>query len=316
MNDSCLIYTGERSSFLRGECPVNICEIQGLTRDYGKGRGIFDLSFSIQQGEIFGFLGPNGAGKTTTIRHLMGFLKPVKGSCRIKGMDCWKNRADIQKNLGYIPGEMAFFDDMTGAEFLSFMAKYRKMKASGRKQELLDRFELDERVKLKKMSKGMKQKVGIVTAFMHDPDILILDEPTSGLDPLMQSRFIELVLEEKARGKTILMSSHMFEEVERTCHRVAIIRNGRLAATDSVDALKAAQVKKYVITLESEDSASAFAGEGLQVSAVSQNRVTVTVQNDIKELISVMNRYPVTNISAPNQSLEEIFMQYYGGDRS
>lgn len=295
---------------------MSICEIQGLTRDYGKGRGIFDLSFTIDQGEIFGFLGPNGAGKTTTIRHLMGFLKPAQGCCVINGMDCWENSADIQKNLGYIPGEMAFFDDMTGMEFLSFIAKYRKMKVPGRTKELLDRFELDARIKLKKMSKGMKQKVGIVAAFMHDPDVLILDEPTSGLDPLMQNRFIELVLKEKARGKTILMSSHMFEEVERTCHRVAIIKDGRLVATDSVDALKAAQVKKYVITLESEDSASDFAGEGLHVSAVSQNHVTVTVKNDIKELISVMNRYPVTNISAPNQSLEEIFMQYYGGGRS
>lgn len=294
---------------------MSICEIHDLTRDYGRGRGIFNLSFSIDKGEIFGFLGPNGAGKTTTIRHLMGFLKPVKGRCTINGMDCWKNSADIQKNLGYIPGEMAFFDDMTGAEFLSFMIKYRKMKTTGRKKELLDRFELDEHAKLKKMSKGMKQKVGIAAAFMHDPSVLILDEPTSGLDPLMQSRFIELVLEEKARGKTILMSSHMFEEVERTCHRVAIIKNGQLVATDSVDALKAAQVKKYVITLSNQDSASAFADEGLQVTSVSQNHVTVTVQNDIKELIAVMNRYPVTNISAPNQSLEEIFMQYYGGDK-
>ncbi|MDD3832607.1 MAG: ABC transporter ATP-binding protein [Oscillospiraceae bacterium] len=295
---------------------MSICEIQGLTRDYGKGHGIFDVSFSIEQGEIFGFLGPNGSGKTTTIRHLMGFLKPAKGSCTIDGMDCWKNSADIQNNLGYIPGEMAFFDDMTGMEFLSFMAKYRKMKTAGRTKELLERFELDAQANLKKMSKGMKQKVGIVAAFMHDPDVFILDEPTSGLDPLMQSRFVELVLEEKARGKTILMSSHMFEEVERTCHRVAIIKDGRLVATDSVDALKAAQIKKYVITLESEESASAFANEGLQISAVLENHVTVIVQNDIKKLISVMNLYPVTNIFAPNQSLEEIFMQYYGGGKS
>lgn len=295
---------------------MGIYEIQGLTRDYGKGRGIFDLSFTIEQGEIFGFLGPNGAGKTTTIRHLMGFLKPEKGNCTIRGMDCWESSADIQKNLGYIPGEMAFFDDMTGIEFLSFLAKYRNMRAIDRTKELLVRFELDARAKLKKMSKGMKQKVGIVAAFMHDPSVFLLDEPTSGLDPLMQNRFVELVLEEKARGKTILMSSHIFEEVERTCHRVAIIKDGRLVAMDSVDALKAAQIKKYVITLESDDSASAFAGENLNVSAISQNHVTVTVQNDIKELISIMNRYPVTNISAPSQSLEEIFMQYYGGGRS
>lgn len=294
---------------------MNVIEVEGLTRDYGKGRGIFDLSFAIGQGEVLGFLGPNGAGKTTTIRHLMGFLKPEKGRCMINGMACWENSAEIQKNLGYIPGEMAFFDDMTGTEFLSFMARYRKMKAGGRTKELLDRFELDGRIKIKRMSKGMKQKVGIVAALMHDPDVLILDEPTSGLDPLMQNRFSELILEEKARGKTILMSSHSFEEVERSCHRVAIIKNGRLVAMDSVDALKAAQVKKYVITLESEDSALAFANEGLRVLFVSQNHVTVAVQNDIKELISVMNRYPVTNISAPNQSLEEIFMQYYGGGR-
>lgn len=295
---------------------MSVCEIRDLTRDYGKGRGVFDLSFSINQGEVFGFLGPNGAGKTTTIRHLMGFLKPEKGYCTIGGKDCWKNRADIQKNLGYIPGEMVFFDDMTGAEFLSFMAKYRKTKSNSRTKELLDRFELNPRIKLKKMSKGMKQKVGIVAAFMHDPEILILDEPTSGLDPLMQSRFIELVLQEKARGKTILMSSHIFEEVERTCSRVAIIKNGRLMAMDEVAALKAAQARKYVVTLENKDSAAAFAGEGLHVSDVSQIQVTVIVQNNIKELISVMNRYPVTDIVTPNQTLEEIFMQYYGGDKS
>jgi len=295
---------------------MGVCEIQSLTRDYGNGRGVFDLSFSINQSEVFGFLGPNGAGKTTTIRHLMGFLKPEKGYCTIGGKDCWKDSADIQKTLGYIPGEMVFFDDMTGTEFLDFMSKYRKTKSNGRTKELLDRFELDPRSKLKKMSKGMKQKVGIVTAFMHDPEVLILDEPTSGLDPLMQNRFIELVLEEKAKGKTILMSSHMFEEVERTCDRVAIIKNGRLAALDSVETLKAAQAKKYVITLENEDAAAAFAEEGLRISGVTHNQVTVIVQNNIKELISVMNRYPVINIITPNQSLEEIFMQYYGGDRS
>jgi len=292
---------------------MSVCEIQGLTRDYGSGRGVFDLSFAIDQGEVFGFLGPNGAGKTTTIRHLMGFLKPESGYCTIDGKDCWKNRVDIQKTLGYIPGEMVFFDDMTGTEFLSFMAKYRKADSNGRTKELLDRFELDPRSKLRKMSKGMKQKVGIVTAFMHDPEVLILDESTSGLDPLMQSRFIDLVLEEKARGKTILMSSHMFEEVERTCDRVAIIKNGRLEAMDDVETLKAALSRKYVVTLENDDAAAAFAGEGLRVFEVSHNQVTVIVQNNIKDLISVMNRYPVVNIAAPNQNLEEIFLQYYGG---
>lgn len=295
---------------------MGICEIKGLTRDYGSGRGVFDLSFSIERGEVFGFLGPNGAGKTTTIRHLMGFLKPEKGYCAIDGKDCWKERAEIQKTLGYIPGEMVFFDDMTGTEFLSFLAKYRKMKSNARVKELLDRFELNPGSKLKKMSKGMKQKVGIVAAFMHDPEILILDEPTSGLDPLMQNRFIELVLEEKGRGKTVLISSHIFEEVERTCDRVAIIKSGKLAALDAVEALKSAQAKKYVVTLENGGAAAAFAKEGLRVMDVSNNQVTVVVQNNLKEFISIMNRYPVINIVTPNQSLEEIFMQYYGCDNA
>lgn len=295
---------------------MNVVEISNLTRDYGNGRGVFDLSFSVAESEVFGFLGPNGAGKTTAIRHLMGFIRPQKGSCTIQGLDCWQESAQIQKKLGYVPGEMAFFDDMTGTEFLNFLAKYRNDKTNGRMKELLDRFELDPKAKLKKMSKGMKQKVGIVAAFMHDPQVLILDEPTSGLDPLMQSRFIDLINEEKEKGKTILMSSHMFEEVERTCHRVSIIKDGRLAAVDSVDALKAAQTKKYVVTLENEEAAGAFAKEDIIVVDVSRNHVTVNVQNDLRKLIDLMHRYPVDNLSAPNQSLEEIFMQYYGGGKN
>lgn len=289
--------------------------IKNLTRDYGNGRGVFDLSFSVEKGEAFGFLGPNGAGKTTTIRHLMGFLQPKSGNCTIDGLDCWRDSAAIQAKLGYIPGEINFFDDMTGMDFLKFSEKYRGIKSDNRRKELLDRFELDPRGKLKKMSKGMKQKVGIVAAFMHNPDVLILDEPTSGLDPLMQNRFIELITEEKSRGKTILMSSHMFDEVERTCHRVGIIRGGKLAAVDSVDTLKETQVKKYIVTFENSKATFDFAKENLQTEALTHHRVAVTVQNNIRELIAVMSRYPVVNLSAPTQSLEEIFMQYYGGEQ-
>lgn len=294
---------------------MSVITIENLTRDYGNGRGVFNLSFEVGQGEAFGFLGPNGAGKTTTIRHLMGFIKPKSGSCSIGGLECWKDSAKIHSKLGYIPGEISFFDDMSGPEFLKFSAKYRGMSNSGRTEELLKRFDFDPRGKIKKMSKGMKQKIGIVAAFMHDPDILILDEPTSGLDPLMQSRFIELVAEEKERGKTILMSSHMFDEVERTCHRVGIIRDGKLAAVDSVDSLKAAQVKKYIVTLENSKAAEDFAKEDLRCEPLTHHRVAVTVQNNVREFIAVMNKYPVTNISAPTQSLEEIFMRYYGGEK-
>lgn len=267
-----------------------IIEVEHLTRDYGGGRGVFDVSFQVAAGEVFGFLGPNGAGKTTTIRHLMGFLKAKKGGCRINGLDCFRDREKVQQMLGYLPGEISFFDDMTGIEFLDFVSGYRKDKGESRRKELMDMFDLNPHGKIKKMSKGMKQKVGIVAAFMHDPQILILDEPTSGLDPLMQNRFIELVEAEREKGKTILMSSHMFEEVERTCHRIGIIRAGKLVAMDQVEALREQYMTPYTVTLESEEMAKAFAKD---FQGVCQGR-SVTV--------------------SAKRSLEEVFMQYYGGE--
>lgn len=269
---------------------MSVINIQHLTRDYGMGKGIFDVSIQVEKGEVFGFLGPNGAGKTTTIRHLMGFIKPKAGICQIDGLDCWKNRDKIQKRLGYISGEIHFFDDMTGKEFLKFISEYRNIKTPNRKQEMLERFELDPRSRIKKMSKGMKQKIGIVSAFMHDPDILILDEPTSGLDPLMQNRFIELIAEEKKKGKTILLSSHMFEEVERTCDRIGMIRNGKLVTTDSVDALRKRYRHTYTVRLDSPKLAEDFA----------------------KDFDGTCHGDCVT--VAAKQSLESIFMNYYGGE--
>lgn len=269
-----------------------IIQIEHLTKKFGKHRGIEDVSFSVEKGEIFGFLGPNGAGKTTTIRHLMGFIKSQTGQCRINGMDCWKESDKIQRSLGYIPGEINFFDDMTGEEFLRFVTKYRGLTSLERQKELLERFELDSKGKIKKMSKGMKQKIGIITAFMHDPDILILDEPTSGLDPLMQNRFIELLAEEKAKGKTILLSSHMFEEVERTCDRIGIIREGKMVAVDSVENLRERHMHRYTVTLANEEEALAFAKDF--DGKASGNTVTL----------------------ASRQSLENIFMNYYGGENN
>lgn len=270
---------------------MNAMKIENLVRDYGGGKGVFDVTFHVNQGEAFGFLGPNGAGKTTTIRHLMGFLKPKSGSCTINGLDCWKERDKVQARLGYIPGEISFFEDISGAEFLKFIAQYRGIGSQTRKEDLLERFELDPKSKIKKMSKGMKQKLGIVAAFMHNPDILILDEPTSGLDPLMQNRFIGLVAEEKKQGKTILMSSHMFEEVERTCDRIGIIRKGRMVAVDAAAALRERHTRSYTVTLEKESAAEAFAADfnGVRDGL----KVTVTTK----------------------QSLEEIFMNYYGGEK-
>ncbi len=295
---------------------MSVIEIKHLTKDYGNGRGIFDVSFSVEKGEVFGFLGPNGSGKTTTIRQLMGFSNPQAGSAAINGLDCRKNAAKIHESLGYIPGEIAFMENMTGSAFIQFIADYRGLKDLTRAKLLMERFELNPNGKLKKMSKGMKQKVGIVCAFMHDPDVLILDEPTSGLDPLMQNKFIDLILEEKERGKTILMSSHIFEEVERTCSRLGIIKEGRMVAIDSIEEIKQTKIKKYMITLVDSLSAEHFAKENLNIEAISDNRVTVIIKNDMKHFIETMNKYPVTNIHEVNQSLEEIFLHFYGGDRS
>ncbi len=290
---------------------LSVIEINGLTRDYGNGKGVFDLNFSIQAGESFGFLGPNGAGKTTTIRHLMGFLKSEKGTCRISGKDCFAKRDEIQAKVGYIPGEIAFIDNMTGWGFIKFFAELRRQNSLAMAKQLMERFELNPDGRLKKMSKGTKQKVGIVCAFMGEPDLYILDEPTSGLDPLMQNRFIELINEEKRKGKTVLISSHLFEEVERTCSRVGIIRQGRLAALDEIKTLTARKIQKYTVTLSDERQAELFAGE-LPESVREGKQVKVNVGQDLNRLIAVMNRYSVTAIDRENQNLEEIFMQYYG----
>ena len=291
---------------------MSVIEVKSVTKDYGGGKGVFDISFSLEKGEVFGFLGPNGAGKTTTIRQLMGFIRPQRGRCSIVGLDCTSKAAVIQRDLGYIPGEIAFMDDMTGWSFIKFMAAYRGMKNLDRAEELMARFELDSRGKLKKMSKGMRQKIGIVCGFMHDPAVLILDEPTSGLDPLMQNRFVELIREERRRGKTILMSSHMFEEVERTCDRVGIIRQGHLVAVDEVEALKKAKRRRYTVTLADEAEAAAFAAEGLRVAGREGCRVTVEVQTDLQAFIAAMGRHRVSGLEAASQSLEDVFLQFYG----
>ena len=291
---------------------MSVIEVKSVTKDYGGGKGVFDISFSLEKGEVFGFLGPNGAGKTTTIRQLMGFIRPQRGRCSILGLDCTSKAAVIQRDLGYIPGEIAFMDDMTGWSFIKFMAAYRGMKNLDRAEELMARFELDSRGKLKKMSKGMRQKIGIVCGFMHDPAVLILDEPTSGLDPLMQNRFVELIREERRRGKTILMSSHMFEEVERTCDRVGIIRQGHLVAVDEVEALKKAKRRRYTVTLADEAEAAAFAAEGLRVAGREGCRVIVEVQTDLQAFIAAMGRHRVSGLEAASQSLEDVFLQFYG----
>jgi ABC-2 type transport system ATP-binding protein len=282
-----------------------------LTKTYKNGKGIFDLDFEVKDCQVFGYLGPNGAGKTTTIRNLLGFMTPDKGGAFIDGMDCRKEADKIQKNLGYLPGEIAFLDNMKGKDFLRFMSEMRGKNGDVRKDELLERFPFDTNTSIRKMSKGTKQKLGIVTAFMHDPQVLILDEPTSGLDPLMQNAFVELILDEKKRGKTIFMSSHVFDEVDRTCDRVGIIADGRIAAIEDIKTLKAARKRAYSVTV-SDDDAPALAAGRLNIIKQKGSRFTIEIQDDYSGLFKALSSMKVLSFDNVELRLEDIFMKYYG----
>ncbi|WP_288221878.1 ABC transporter ATP-binding protein [uncultured Clostridium sp.] len=295
---------------------MNVIEITNLTKDYGNKKGIFNVSFSVKKGEVLGFLGPNGAGKTTTIRHLMGFSKPQKGSCSINGLSCFENSSKIQNSLGYLPGEIAFLDDMTGLQFIKFVAEMKGIKDLSIANRLMERFELNPNGRIKKMSKGMKQKIGIICAFMQEPDILILDEPTSGLDPLMQNEFIKLILEEKEKGKTILMSSHSFEEIEKTCDRAAIIKQGEIVTVENISTLKESKQKLYNITFKNINMANEFIKEGFKIKNIDGCNITISIKGDIMPFINALGKYKVLNLETSSQSLEDLFMHFYGGENN
>jgi ABC-2 type transport system ATP-binding protein len=288
-------------------------EVRNLTMKYSSGKGIFDLDFAVKEGEVMGYLGPNGAGKTTTIRVLLGFMYQDRGVAKIDNMDCWKDAPKIQRRLGYIPGEIAFLDGMSGDEFLRFIQNMRGTRNLSRQKELLEMFELNPKGKIKKFSKGMKQKLGIITAFMHNPDVLILDEPTSGLDPLMQNRFTELINSEKANGKTILMSSHMFEEIEKTCDSVLIIKEGRIVKQSSVQALKATQRKAFILkTDEADKLIQMFKATKFEIGNITNDSIEVFVTgDDTDKFIKIISNYKILNLDLKQQTLDDIFMQFY-----
>lgn len=288
-----------------------IIKAENLTKDFGNHKGIFSVSISVKEGEIYGFLGPNGAGKSTTIRHLLGFLRPQEGSCQILGMDCFRDAGKIQQHLGYLPGEIAFMEDMTGRQLLDFLTEMKGIKDITKREQLMERFELDPTRKVRKMSKGMKQKIGIITAFMANPSVILLDEPTSGLDPLMQNRFVELLLEEKAQGKTILMSSHIFEEIEKTCDRTAIIRDGHIVAVEDMESLAGKKNKEYEITFQTQEECQRFCST-YKAKKTGKQIVRVTDQGDISKMLGELSQYQIKDLDIHKQSLEEIFLQYYG----
>ena len=291
---------------------MSVIKVNNITKDYGKSRGVFDLSFEVSKGEIFGMLGPNGAGKTTTIRQLMGFIKSDKGDAQILDMDCFINRENIQLKLGYLPGEIAFMDEMNGDDFINFIADMKSIKNKNRIKELIDIFELDANRKINKMSKGTKQKIGIVCAFMNEPEVAILDEPTSGLDPLMQKKFIDLILEEKKKGTTIFMSSHIFEEIEKTCDRTAILKDGKLIAIENMEELKSKKNKNFEVVFNTEKDAENFKNKISFKSELNDNTVKVIISNnEVNNFIKEIANYDILDINSVNQTLEELFLHFY-----
>lgn len=303
---------------------MDIIEVSHLTKNYGSGRGVFDVSFSVHEKEVFGFLGPNGAGKSTTIRHIMGFSKPISGSVKIFNNSSFENYYKILQKVGYIPGEIALPVGLSGYEFIRMMQDLQGIRNDAKLKEMLDLFKLEDNVlrgETKRMSLGVKRKLAIVVAFMHDPTVLILDEPTSGLDPVMQQAFIQYIKKEKARGKTILLSSHIFSEVEATCDTIAIIKDGKIVSNFIADELKHASFKYYTVQFENQVASIDFINANKQNPHIKLlkelNDTTITFAIDdiyINEILQLLKSFPVIAFDNRRESLEDYFMKFYKED--
>lgn len=285
-------------------------QIKQLTKRFDQTHGIFDVSFEVEPGSVFGFIGPNGAGKSTTIRHLMGLLQADSGSVTIMGHDCWSETEKVKALVGYLPGEINYPQDMTGEGVIHLTRKLHKTDV-GREKRLRQAFPVDTSLKIRKMSKGMKQKLAIITCFMKDAPVYVLDEPTSGLDPLMQEKLIEWVLMEKSAGKAILMSSHHFPEMEKTCDRAALIREGRMIVEEGMQELRKRSKKTYHIGLKDASSAIAFS-KTMGVHNGHIVEVTVTSTRELNDMLALLPQYEVLSLTSGTDELEHMFMQYYG----
>lgn len=291
-----------------------IISVSNLTKYYGRSRGVLDLSFEVREGEIFGFMGPNGAGKTTAIRVLMGLLRPTAGSASIAGFDCWKQAVDVHRETGYLPGEYSLDPSLTGAQILQYLANLRGGVDQGYLSSLVERFELDPSRRYREYSHGNKQKIGLIQAFMHRPRLLVLDEPTIGLDPLNQQEFYAMVEEVRAEGRTMFLSSHILSEVEHTCDRVAIIREGSLVKVDSVASLKELRQHTMEISFDTPASPDWFAHlRGVQSAIVERggHEVRLEVRGELPEVIRAAAEHGAVNIATSEPSLEEIFLRFY-----
>lgn len=290
-------------------------EVERLTRTYGSRRGVVDIDFIVGEAEVFGFLGPNGAGKTTAIRVLMGLMKPTSGRARVFGLDCWRDSRQVKEQVGFLPGDMRLYEKMTGHEFLDFFAAFRREKHPQRRHALVERFGLDLVPPIRHLSKGNRQKLAIVQALMHDTPLLIMDEPSSGLDPLMQVELLEVLAEERARGKTIFLSSHALPEVERIADRVGILRDGRLVAVEDIATLRAARERQMEVMLsEPVDPTPLLSLPDVRLVTAdpSRRRLVLAVRGDIRPLLRALSDLPVDDIVYGHADLESAFLQYYG----
>ncbi|MEV6927620.1 ABC transporter ATP-binding protein [Dactylosporangium sp. NPDC051485] len=292
-------------------------ELNELTKTYGSRRGLAGLTLTVEPGEVFGYLGPNGAGKSTTIRLLLDLIRPTAGTARVLGMDPRTDAVELHRRVGYLAGDFVVDGRQTAGECLHFLGKLRDGVPTARIIELADRLELDLSARIKSLSKGNRQKVGLVQAFMHQPDLLILDEPTAGLDPLVQQTFLDLVTEAKTAGQTVFMSSHIMSEVEAIADRVAIIREGRLVALDTVADLRARSFLRVRLTFSQPVPAEQFAAlPGVTDLTIDGTTVTCSIDGSPDALIKAAARHTITGLHADTQDLEELFHTYYTGEQA
>ena len=297
-----------------------IIDVDHLTKNYGYGRGVFDVSIKVHKGECYGYLGPNGAGKSTTIRHIMGFSKPTKGKVRLFGIDTFGHTDEILNKVGYLPGEPSIPQGLNGYGFIKMMQGMRKEVNEERLNYLLDLFKLDPSPLVKEMSLGDKRKLAVVTAFMNDPDILILDEPTSGLDPVMQQVFIKFIIEEKRRGKTILLSSHIFAEVEATCDKISIIKDGKHVSTFEAEELKKIDTKVYILRFKDKENMDKYIEKcPFEIVENIPERLTLIIKfqrKDYEQFISSVIGIKLHTFAERPFTLQDYFMSFYKEEKT
>jgi ABC-2 type transport system ATP-binding protein len=289
---------------------VNVIEVNHLTKYYGKARGIVDVSFNVDEGEIFGFIGPNGAGKSTTIRLFLSLIYPSSGDAKIFGKDCIKFGPEIRHDIGYLPSEVFYYDRMKVIDLLKYSASFYDKDCTQRIQELADLMELDLKRRIDDLSYGNKKKVGIVQGLLHQPKLIVLDEPTSGLDPLMQRKFFNLIREENQRGATVFFSSHILGEVQRMCTRVAIIKEGSVVKIEDIHTLQKENYKKVRVVADGLDP-SGFAVDGVSNLEHDNGRLRFFYRGDINHVTRLISKHQISDVTIEEPTLEEIFMHYY-----